>query len=389
VLLVLAVAAMSDACGARAPIASFGAPGEAGADAANDASDDGSAATSDATGDAVSASGCGKPLPANQQMTVPGTPKGYTQFTVMATGATLAGPIPAKAGPRTFWVRVPADYDADRRYRVVYIGENCGPSNVANTSTYELYRESSGGTEEAIYVALDTPTDNVNQDCYDILSGPASQEWEAFELVHTFVDEHYCVDNDRVFVAGYGSGGMLAKMWGCYFAGDGQHPANVSTGATDAGVDGDVDGGDTPDVGASTDAGASTEVGPRRFAPKYHIRAQASVSGYEFDDNPPCNGPVAAIWIHDKLDHRPYSGDHDVALPRVLKMNGCYSANPTTALWHEEVPEIGVGVCLKYTDCPAAYPVVFCTTNGFGDSDQHERAIPALKLFFDEATGPP
>ena len=34
-------------------------------------------------------SGCGKPLPANQVPTVPGSRTGYTEYTVMETGATL------------------------------------------------------------------------------------------------------------------------------------------------------------------------------------------------------------------------------------------------------------------------------------------------------------
>ena len=120
--------------------------------------------------------------------------------------------------------------------------------------------------------------------------------------------------------------------------------------------------------------------------PQYHVHGQAVNSGSEPDNNPPCNGPVAAIWLHDLDDPNPYAETHDVALPRVLKMNGCYSANPATAPWHEDV--MGKGVCVQYTDCPAAYPVIFCTTVGQNHSDDHQRAIPGFKLFFDEATVP-
>jgi poly(3-hydroxybutyrate) depolymerase len=280
----------------------------------------------------------------------------------MGTGATLAGPVPAKAGPRTFWVRVPEDYDSNHRYRVVYIGQGCGGYQVANTSTMQLFSAQQGGNEEAIYVALDIPEDAANMDCYDNRDGPSSQEWEAFELFHTVVDSTYCVDNDNIFVSGYSTGGWLSNMWGCYFAGDGQRPWNG------------VPGGAAP----------GADVAPRRFAPRYHIRGQAADSGGEPDNNPPCNGPVAAIWLHDLHDSNPYSGNHDVALPRVLRMNGCFSANPNTTPWHEDV--MGKGVCVKYTDCPAEYPVVFCTTVGQGHADEHERAIPGFTLFFDEAT---
>jgi hypothetical protein len=45
---------------------------------------------------------------------------------------------------------------------------------------------------------------------------------------------------------------------------------------------------------------------------------------------------------------------------------------------------MGIGVCVKYTACPASYPVVFCTTKMQGHADQHEKAIPGFKIFADE-----
>jgi hypothetical protein len=361
--------------------------------------------------------GCGKPLPANWQMTIPGKPTGYNHVTVQAKGVTLAGTIPMKAGPRTFWVRVPVDYNPNHKYRVQYIGQGCGGYEVANTSTVQFYDEKEGGTEQVIYVALDIPRDMANQDCYDNNSGPRSQEWEAFELFQTYVDSHFCVDNDRVYISGYSTGGWLTDMWGCYFAGDGLKPWNGvpqalptskssslegiqltsrvgsvgDGGATDApasdamsmpdasgkdvavAMDGGGDGGD--------DAGMAPS-GQRMFAPEYHIRGQLGISGSEPSNNPPCNGPLGAIWIHDLMDSNPYTGNHDVALPRVMKMNGCFSANPKTAPWHEEI--MGKGVCVQYTDCPATYPVVFCTTVGKGHADQHGIAIPGYTQFLKE-----
>ena len=308
--------------------------------------------------------GCGKALPDNQMQTVPGTPKGYTHYTVMGTGATLLTTIPTKAGPRTFWVRTPVDYDPNHKYRVVYIGQGCGGYNVANTMTLQLFKESSGGTEEAIYVALDIPTDMANQDCYDNRDGPSSQEWEAFELFHDVVDSTYCVDNDRVYVSGYSTGGWLTDMWGCYFAGDGLKPWNGIPGTlptshssslegvqltSRAGSVGDACGSDVSSTDALSSYDASSgdalmsvadaaapidgddnggggsvdgpvyvpTAGARKFAPEYHIRAQAGVSGGEPDNDPPCNGPVAAIWIHDKMDGNAYAGNHDAgAQPR-------------------------------------------------------------------------
>jgi hypothetical protein len=301
-------------------------------------------------GGPVVSPGCGLPLPASEVQTVPGKPTGYTHFTVMATGATLQGSNPAKAGPRTFWVRVPVDYDPNHPYHVVYVGQGCGGFNVANTSTYPLYSEAVGGSEQAVYVALDIPADMANQDCYDTGSGGASQEWEAFALIHGFVEAHFCVDNDHVYVGGYSTGGTLANMWGCYFAGDGAKPA-------------------------------SDPSRPRLFAPRYHVRAQAAVASLEPQNDPTCNGPVAGFWIQDLMDPVPYAGAQ-AARDRVLRMNAC-TGSPTQP-WHPEI--LGMGVCVQYTSCPAGYPVVFCTTTGFGHADQHERAVPGFKLFFDEVS---
>jgi len=346
----------------------------------------------------VKGAGCGKMLTAVTP-TVPGTPKGYTHYTVMATGATLAVTNPAKAGPRTFWVRVPADYDPNVAYRLVYVGQGCGGYGIANTNTLQLFSEKQGGTEQAIYVALDIPEDNANMDCYDNRDGPSSQEWEAFQLIHEFVDARYCVDEDRVYVTGYSTGGWLANMWGCYFAGDGQNPWNGVVPARGAGNLSDAGPSEGGTSGAAGSAGAASDgggseagvgdgaapfapaPGARKFAPQFHIRGQAAVTGGEPPNNPPCNGPVAAIWIHDAGDGgNPISGNQ-AALARVLKMNGCVGS--PTAPWHPEI-DLLKGVCLQYTACPLDYPVVFCTTNGLGHADDHERAIPALNLFFNQ-----
>jgi poly(3-hydroxybutyrate) depolymerase len=379
--------------------------------------------------------GCGvDPFAAGQLHAMTNKPTGYTHYTVQGTGATLLQNIPSKVGPRTFWVRLPVDYDMTKKYRTVYIGQGCGGYGVANTQTYALYNKSMGGDDEAIYVALDIPTDHANMDCYDNRDGPSSQEWEAFQLIHTFVDQHFCVDNDRVYVSGYSTGGWLQNMWGCYFAGDGEHPwngkpggATVDAGAGDAPMS-QADASDAPltsdappssDAPLTSDAQTSSDASPsgdgpatmsdaggsdgggdgesnsnpdvgvyvpgagaRKFAPQYHIRAQAGTSGGEPDNNPPCNGPIAALWIHDKMDPNAYTANHDIALPRVLKMNGCYSAKPPTAPWHEDV--MGIGVCVEYTDCPPDYPVVFCTTNMYGHGAQDSRAVPGFTLLFKE-----
>jgi hypothetical protein len=288
-------------------------------------------------------SGCGQPLPPDQVPTVPGSREGYTLFTVMQTGETIIGNDPNKATPRDIFVRVPFDYDPNKAYPVVYIGIGCGAGTGQNAS-YPLFDEEKGGSEQAIYVGVSLPPNQPNGPCYDNRAGETSQEWEAFELFHTLVESTYCADNNRVFVGGYSTGGWLANMWGCYFAGI--NPA-------------------------------------RKFAPNFRIRGQAATTGNQPENNPDCNGPVAGIWIHDQDDTVNLIAGNIAGLDRVLEMNGCVDS--PTEPWGSA--EDGLAeVCERYTECPAEYPVIFCTTTGRGHSDQPERTIPGYTQFFEMMT---
>jgi polyhydroxybutyrate depolymerase len=356
----VAIAMSVGACGPNVPIGTQSGGAGTGAGAAGTTGVAGTTGAAGTNPDVAPASvnavwrgaGCGKPLPADQPETVPGSPVGYKQYEVMGTGATLAGQLPSKAGPRTFWVRVPYGYDPNHAYRVVYLGQGCGGYKIANTNTFPLFNESLMGSEQAIYVAIDIPENMANMDCYDQRDGKASQEWEAFELFHEVVDANYCVDNNRVFVAGYRTGGALADMWGCYFAGDGQKPGQA----------------------------------PRRFAPRYHIRGQFAVAGGEPTEQPDCGGPVAALFLHDQNDNVTPISSQIAALQRVGRMNGCSTVYEDATIqepWHPELPLL-TDLCKRFTGCPKDYPVVFCTTIGLGRSDQKDRATLAFTRFVSE-----
>lgn len=94
--------------------------------------------------------GCGKEKPADQVETIPGTRTGYTEYHVTQTGATLGTVDTSKAGERQFFVRVPFDYDQNRPYRIVYVGQGCGAQHAGKTNTYPLFNDTQGGTEQAI-----------------------------------------------------------------------------------------------------------------------------------------------------------------------------------------------------------------------------------------------
>jgi polyhydroxybutyrate depolymerase len=318
----------SDSGGAAGTTTSAGAGGMSGVGGPNDLSS------------VWKSSGCGKALPATQVKTVPGSRTGYTEYHVKQTGVTIGADQPDKAVDRQFFVRVPVDYDPNKAYRVVYIYQGCSANaNEGNTATLPLFNEQQGGTEQAVYVAVSLPPNHPNNNCYDNRAGTISQEWEAFQEFHDKVESTYCVDNNRIFVSGYSSGGWISNMFSCYFGG-------------------------IPDPA-------------RKFLPKYAVRARAAVSGGLIPDNmPKCNGAVGAFYIHDAGDTTNVIAGSYLGRDNTLMQDGCVGS--ATAPWAGS-PD----VCVQYTACPKEHPVVFCTTNGQGHNDQSNRAIPGFKKFFD------
>lgn len=306
-------------------------------------------------------SGCGLPPP-----TSPGQRAGYNAFFVNQTGETLDGRDPSKAGEREFFVRLPPDYDPSVPYRVVYVLQGCGALRAGDRSGYPLFDEELGGFEQAIYVALSVPDHTDLEGCYDHASGGASQEWEAFALVHEVVDQSYCVDNNRIYSVGFDSGATLSNMWGCYFAG-------------------------IPSP-------------PRKFAPRWALRGHVAVGGYRQVNIPmPCNGPSAGLWIHDTEDVVNTYDRSTAALYVSLVSNGCEATNEprdelpydfeprTTWLPGDDIAGFEPGACQRYTGCDAQtladHPLVFCSTEGRGHDPQTALAVRTITTFFDAVEG--
>jgi poly(3-hydroxybutyrate) depolymerase len=289
-------------------------------------------------------SGCGRPPPSGQLSAK------YTQYTTHVTGRTLDPSFSVPPHDRDYFVWLPSDYDSAKAYRVTFLYMGCGNRSAADVSTYKLMSRD----PESIYVAMDmTPLSvNVNgvdvllppvgKDCYDNTIGKQSIEWEFMALTASLVQQSFCVDENRLYVAGYSSGAWVANMMGCYFAGP--NPA-------------------------------------RQFGKDISVRGQMSVSGGPVLPDVPCGGKVAALWIHDLDDEEnAIAGDAQTSLPRVLAANGCSGgASGPQAPWGSTPNESSI--CQQFTACPAAYPVVFCTTSGLGHSSEDPVAIPAFIEF--------
>jgi hypothetical protein len=278
------------------------------------------------------------------------TPGEWKAHTVMLDGETLGDPH--QHTQRRIHVRLPPDYSPMTPYRIVYIGVGCQAAD-ASAAAYKLWDAAQGGDPNAIYVAMDLPTDPAtNNNCYDNRAGVDSIEWESLDHDHNYVSERFCIDNDKVYMGGYSSGSWIANMFSCYF---GAPP--------------------TP---------------PRKFLPNVALRGVMSVAGCWIEGNPTCNGPVAGIWIHDEGDAgaNPYSCAVKQK-DRLLEQNGCSGgAGGPTEPWGADF--FTSGACVKYTNCPAQYPVIFCSTTTRGHDPQNNNAIPGFQKFVSdiEAAGP-
>ena len=269
------------------------------------------------------------------------------------------------ARDRLYYVRLPPNYDPARAYRVIYLGPGCGPPQDSTPTVSKAYPMEIASDPDAILVQMEqgfynkaeynrgdcTDDPNVRDGalchyCFDDGAGttcPESVEYGYFDHLHKAVENDFCVDTDRQFFAGYSSGGWMAHQLGCQF----------------------------PDV----------------------LRAQGSVTGglppVIRDGTKTCvDHPIAAFLIHDANDpSNPYSGSI-AALERLLKLNKC--AGGTTMREAPVGPYEITGWpnnvdfnCVRYTGCPAEYPIVFCTSRGKTHDAQTNAAVPGFWEFFE------
>jgi poly(3-hydroxybutyrate) depolymerase len=137
-----------------------------------------------------------------------------------------------------------------------------------------------------------------------------------FDAVLAEVEAEYCVERSQVFVAGFSSGAWEAYMLGCARGGV--------------------------------------------------VRGIATAAGGLREERPPCSGiPAAALLLTGaqddanpitKVGSNGFDTGSAAARDAVLMLNGCVGT--TTAEWPF------YPTCQRYTGCPEAYPVIWCTPPG-------------------------
>ena len=224
---------------------------------------------------------------------------------------------------RDFSILLPAGYDPTHAYPVFYGGSGCGTAAVPpqHGPGFEVPGEATAirvGLQQVVSDPFSCFADGAIRcspniaNVADCKNGP---EIPYFRAVQNWVEANTCVDLGREFVGGSSSGAWEALLAGC----------------------------------ASTDT----------------VRGTFSVAGGLRVNRWACNGPSAAFMIVSAPDQANPVGPlpkiftaEDTfgsapARDEILTRNGC--VGNTTAPYDPMYP-----ICVKYTGCPAAYPVVWC-----------------------------
>jgi polyhydroxybutyrate depolymerase len=222
---------------------------------------------------------------------------------------------------RDFSIELPANYDPNTPYPVFFGADGCGPAPPLQGAGFSV-----PGENAAIKVGLQQVgscfADGGVRCAPDIanvgacLNGP---EIPYFLAVMSWVEANFCVDLGTEFVGGGSSGAWEALLAGC-------GAANV-------------------------------------------VRGIYSLAGGLREHRWACDGPIAAFMIVSDADTNNPVGplskldvveDTYGAVPardEMLARNGC--VGKASAPYDPKYP-----ACVKYTGCPAAYPVVWCEFAG-------------------------
>lgn len=224
---------------------------------------------------------------------------------------------------RTYFVKLPVNYDRNKPYRLIYEGTSCGGGPTAVPDFTPL-----AGADGVIAIAMQR-RDGVHTDgpggpnCFDDWNS-MSIEYPFFETMHLAVSKALCFDAHRVFIVGHSSGAWLANNVGCYF-------------------------------GSKYIRAISPHEGGFSQQPNYPVYGPPPTG------MPTCNDlPTPGLWQHNHDDPNNPISANIRAITRALKVNRCTDTDFATAKTAPYAAPGTNGVCKQYTSCPKEFPIVFC-----------------------------
>ncbi len=228
---------------------------------------------------------------------------------------------------RPYGVELPTNYDPTKPYPIVFGGGGCGgdATNFAGNPNGSF--DMAPKTASVIRVGLAYVTTCFSDGGPDIGNRPDTPDEPYFRAIMAEAEANYCIDLSQAFMGGYSSGGWESYMLGC----------------------------------ATSDL----------------VRGIGAEEGGQRAMHPACKNPVAAVLVAGEADTEnpigPLTLDSDAgkrlgsygsgpSRDEILTRNGCTgtATAPADAMYP---------ACVKYTGCPAAYPVIWCALPGVGHND--------------------
>jgi len=232
---------------------------------------------------------------------------------------------------RNYFIRLPTSYDITKPYPVAIGGSGCGGSDIVGQEGGYSVLGLTAGETQGIQVAMSyVPSAAVNS-CPGFADDfTNSPEPPYIHAVIADLEAKYCVDKSKIFLSGYSSGAWQATLSGC------------------------TNSDELRGYGVQIGGGLRLH----RPACKPNPIAAIYVVGLQDTSNP--IGPLTTP-NDDSLGSAPSRDD-------ILMRNGC--TDKTTAPWDAAYP-----ACLKYTSCPAKYPVVWCPIMSGHNPDPNDATV--------------
>jgi poly(3-hydroxybutyrate) depolymerase len=220
---------------------------------------------------------------------------------------TVAPAYAADYSMRPYFTRPPKEYDMNQAYPVVVWGQGCGQNKAEET-------QFSGSAAAAGVIQIELLANPKNHQCYS--AGPDgdhadSPEVPYFDAVLAEVEDNYCVDKSKVYMAGWSSGGWLTALLAC----------------------------------------TRTDV----------IKAVGWASAGLQLNHPECVGPMPAILERGVDDGGTPLAQTEQARESLRLRNGC---STETEPWDPGEKDFDTSTCVSYKGCKAGFPLVWCPIPG-------------------------
>lgn len=277
------------------------------------------------------------------------TPGQGVKGTILTEGTKAADAADSKKGAwsytREYYVTLPANYDKNKAYPIVFQGPGCGGGGQNVYALTDGMAANAGNT--VIRVGLTPPPNDIGhatnpgQGCFDDKEGDDSVDWVFYEKLYDKLAAQVCFDKNRVFASGDSSGAWFSNELGCKYAGDATRPVR----------------GIMPNTG-----GLPTDV--------KHV--------------PTCTQkPMAGMWVHETGDMTNQFTGNKVAIARAMAVNKCTIGNSYDNAMFEDykISATQTNVCKKIKGCPELYPLVVCPLDGTGHGSHPDVTNPGFSTF--------